>query len=241
MASGCVCASAISAEMNEWVKLGGANSGCCGNAAHTYGFHCAANRVSPTDYSRRHESGMPYRMNWASAGDFSHGNKPHLRAMHARVLSRLMNGELPMIAEFIGSPWAHKGVYYWARWNGVKTLQRYTGRGHDHWSHIAWFRSKGNVRAHLWAPPPAKPAPVAPLVAPGTVAPKYPGQPMSLSSKYDANVRVWQAQARANGRKINVDGIFTEQTQQTVRNVQRLHRLAVDGVIGPNTWRINWK
>ena len=43
--------------MRDWVNLGGGNSGCCGNAAHTYGFHRPANEVPVSDYSRRHEPG----------------------------------------------------------------------------------------------------------------------------------------------------------------------------------------
>lgn len=236
----CVCASAISAEMNEWVRLGGGNSGCCGNAAHTYGFHCPASRVPVTDYSRRHEAERPYRMNWASAGDFHHGFDPKLMAMHADVLARLMNGELPMIAEMITKPWRNKPVYYWARWNGVKTLQRYIGVGHDHWSHISWFRSQANVRAYLWTPEPT-PVKVKPVIlTPGTVAPKNPGYVMRRSGKYDANVRIWQAQIHARGSGITADGFFGEQTENLVKLFQRTNRLDVSGAIGSKTWKAAW-
>jgi hypothetical protein len=61
-----------------------------------------------------------------------------------------MNGKYPMICEFIGKPWIDRPVYYWARWNGIKVLNKYTGQGHDHWSHISWYRSKVNQRANLW-------------------------------------------------------------------------------------------
>lgn len=235
----CVCASAISAEMADWVKLGGGNSGCCGNAAHTYGFHCAASAVPASDYSRRHDAGKPYRMNWGCAGDFHHGFDPKLMAMHANVLSRLMRGEFPMIAEMITKPWPNKPVYYWARWNGNGTLQRYTGKGHDHWSHISWWRSKADQRANLWIPA-AKPAPAA-KVKPGTVAPKYPGYLLKRNdTKKDANVRVFQNQGVAKGGKLAADGIFGPKTEAYVKSLQKNKKLTVDGVVGPKTWAANW-
>lgn len=238
----CVCASAITAEMKDWVSLGGGNSGCCGNAAHLYGFHRAGNEVPASDYSRRHEKAKPFNMHWACAGDFSHNNTAKLRAMHLAVLQRLMRGELPMVCEFIGSPWADRPVYYWARWNGIHTLQRYTGSGHDHWSHISWWRSRADERAYLWKPAPAgtkpviKPAPVAALVAP-----RYPGKALRRSTRYNANLRVWQAQIRARGwTSVVADGVFGPRTESAVRRFQADKHLSVDGVIGPKTWAAVW-
>jgi hypothetical protein len=237
--SGCVCASAISAEMADWVKLGGGNSGCCGNSLHTYGFHCPASRVPVTDYSRRHEAAEPYRMNWGCAGDFHHGYDAKLMAMHADVLGRLMRGEFPMVAEMITKPWKNKPVYYWARWNGIGTLQRYTGKGHDHWSHISWFRSKANVRAHLWTPE-TKPF-IKPVDGGGTIAPAYPGYTLKRDDKkVDANVRVFQNQAKTKGAKLTPDGIFGPNTETYVKDVQKAKRLGVDGIVGPKTWKANW-
>lgn len=149
-----VAAPVIEAEMADWTALGGGNSGICGDPNHTYGFHLTANQTSPDDYSRWRDpngSDGPYvDWNYCCAGDFSHRNDERLRAMHRSVLARLMRGELPMICEFIGQPWADQPVYYWARWNGVTTLRRYTGAGHDHWSHVSWYRSMADQRAYLW-------------------------------------------------------------------------------------------
>jgi hypothetical protein len=180
----CVCSPAIDAEMANWVALGGANSGCCGNKAHTYGFHVPGGNVPVTDYSRSHEPGRPVNMAWACAGDFSHRNNPRLRAMHAEVLTRLMLGEFPMICEFIGQPWADQPVYYWARWNGNTTLKRYTGSGHDLWSHISWWRSRAGERANLWTP-----SGVTPVVQPPTSARAQ----LAVTGKLDrATIRRWQ-------------------------------------------------
>jgi len=231
----CVCASAIDAEMSDWIKLGGGNSGCCGNALHTYGFHCPATAIPATDYSRRHEAAAPYRMDWACAGDFHHGYNPKLMALHATLLARLMRGELPMICEMITKPWANKPVYYWARWNGNGTLQRYTGTGHDHWSHISWWRSKANQRPLLW-----QPSGGGGNVTPGTVAPKYPGYPLKQSNTVDANVRVWQSQAKSRGAHLSADGVFGPITLGVVKAFQKANNLGVDGLIGPKTWPAMW-
>jgi hypothetical protein len=156
-----VPAPVVVAEMAEWVGLGGGNSGIVGDAAHSFGFHDAANELPASDYSRTRDPNGPYgpyvNFSYACAGDFSHGNDETLRAMHRTVLARLMRGELPMICEFIGQPWADQPVYYWARWNGDAVLQRYTGQGHDHWSHISWYRSRVDQRAHLWTTPGHRP------------------------------------------------------------------------------------
>jgi hypothetical protein len=228
----CTCASAITAEMVDWVNLGGANAGCCGNAAHTYGFHVPASRLSTSDYSRSHEVGRPFDMDWACAGDFSHRNDPRLRDMHANVLARLMRGELSMICEFIGKPWPDKPVYYWASWNGVGTLRRYTGSGHDHWSHISWWRSRANERAHLWA---------AAAPSPTRSVPPYPGYIIKYNpNRFDANIKLWQTQMRLRGWRVIVDGFYGADTRRVVRAFQKEKRLGVDGEIGPITWRAAW-
>lgn len=225
--------------MKEWVALGGGNSGCCGNSAHTYGFHREASSVPTSDYSRRHDPGKPYNMSWGCAGDFHHGFNAKLMAKHADVLKRLMRGELPMIAEMITKPWPNKPVYYWARWNGNGTLQRYTGKGHDSWSHISWWRSKANQRAHLWTPGGGAASVVTPTA--GSTAPKFPGYSLKRNdTKKDANVRVFQNQGKARGAKVGVDGVFGPGTQTFVKAFQKANGWTADGIVGPITWAGMW-
>src|SRR5689334_6919186 len=45
-----IAAPVIVEEMNEWVALGGTNSGIVGDDDHNYGFHRAANEVPASDY-----------------------------------------------------------------------------------------------------------------------------------------------------------------------------------------------
>lgn len=148
----CVCAPTLDAELDIWVSLGGTNSGCCGNKAHTYGYHREASSIPSSDYSRRNDPGMPYNYSWACAGDFAHNGVPHLRAMHLDVLVRLMRGELPTVDEFIGQPWANRPVIYWYRYNGINKIKNYTGQGHDKHSHIGIRRSVANRSLGLWRP-----------------------------------------------------------------------------------------
>jgi hypothetical protein len=121
-----------------------------------FGFHLAANNLPTSDYSRaRDPYGAPVNYNWACAGDFSHRYNPTLMAYHQNILNRLTAGDasLAMIAEFIGKPWSNRPTLYWFRGDG---LQNYSGSGHDHWSHISWWRSRSDRYAPLWkaAPPP---------------------------------------------------------------------------------------
>lgn len=241
----CVCAPSITAEMNDWVKLGGGNSGCCGNAAHTYGFHLAGGNVSTSDYSRRHEVGKPYDLSWACAGDFSHRNNAALRAMHLTVLNRLLSNDpaLSMICEFIGSPWADKGAYYWCRWENK--LKKYTGSGHDHWSHISWWRSRANERAYLWVPQGA--TPTIPVSVPTSTAasyPKYPGYVITYNpKKYDANLKVWQTRMRQRGWNLGpagADGVYGPALKKVVLAFQKEKGLQADAEIGPKTWAAAW-
>ena len=149
-----IAAPVIVAEMADWTKLGGGNSGIIGDTSHSYGFHCSANSIPPTDYSRANDPNGPYGpfVNWdyACAGDFSHKKIESLRVLHRTVFNGLLNGKFPMICEFIGQPWVDRPVYYWARWNGVNYFELYEGSGHDHWSHISWYRSQVDKRAYLW-------------------------------------------------------------------------------------------
>jgi peptidoglycan hydrolase-like protein with peptidoglycan-binding domain len=76
--------------------------------------------------------------------------------------------------------------------------------------------------------------------AAGTVAPKYPGYLLKQGTKADPNVRIWQAQVKARGAKLSVDGVFGPGTRSVLLNIQKLNGLSADGVIGPKSWTIPW-
>lgn len=65
--------------------------------------------------------------------------------------------------------------------------------------------------------------------------PAYPGL-QRLGSK-GVFVRQIQAKLRDRGWNINVDGDFGPQTDKIVRQFQKEKRLAVDGLVGRNTWK----
>lgn len=208
----------IQQEMDAWVRLGGQNWGILGayDGSHPTGFHRAGFEVPPTDYSRRHDPGVPYNLAWASAGDFAHVGKAPLRALHAGILARLMDGDpaLSMIVEFIGQPWPDKAIMYWARWDGIKNLRKYTGKGHDNWSHISWQRSRGNERAYLWQKAPAG-------TAAGTVSAPTGGTNMLVLAKSMAG----------DGTVYVCDGVTSRPVPEA--NIADVKWLAGQGAIGP--------
>lgn len=207
----------IQQEMDDWVRLGGQNWGILGayDGSHPTGFHRAGFEVPTTDYSRRHDPGVPYNLAWASAGDFAHMGRKDLRALHAGILARLMAGDssLSMIVEYIGMPWPDKPVMYWARWDGIKNLRKYTGKGHDTWSHISWQRSRGNERAYLWRKTPAAPA-AAPATPTG-------GRNMLVIAKSLAG----------DGTVYVCDGVTSRPIPEA--NIADLKWLATQGAVGP--------
>jgi hypothetical protein len=229
--------------MHTWVALGGGNSGIVGDRRHVYGFHRGAAYVSAEDYSRRRDpagaDGPFPDWGWCCAGDYRHGGDPKLRAMHAVLLTRLMDGDpaVDNVCEFIGQPWADKPVYYWALWNGRRILQRYTGSGHDMWSHVSTWRSKSGTVPNLWRP----------VAKPAATTPKPPAWPAGVAyfrasnrPKYSATVRAWQARMKQRGWSIKADGYYGPQSAEVARKFQREKKLAVDGLLGPITFRAAW-
>jgi peptidoglycan hydrolase-like protein with peptidoglycan-binding domain len=49
-------------------------------------------------------------------------------------------------------------------------------------------------------------------------------------------VRACQSQLAHHGASLQVDGDFGPRTEQAVRSFQQRHGLAVDGIVGPDTW-----
>ncbi len=234
-----VCAPSIVAEMKDWVALGGGNSGCCGDANHTYGFHCTAQQVPASDYSRRRDTGAPKNVTWCCAGDFGHSGKAALRARHADVLAALEAGLYPMLCEFIGQPIAGRSVLYWCRWEGK--VRKYTGPGHTTWTHLAWWRSQADQRPYMFSKPAIAPG-AGTQTVPTVNAPAYPGYVLGYApSKYDGNVLTWQGRMKARGWTISADGFFGPETLTVVKDFQAEKSLGVDGLIGEKTWTAAWE
>ncbi|MEP0903679.1 alpha/beta fold hydrolase [Nodosilinea sp. FACHB-13] len=62
---------------------------------------------------------------------------------------------------------------------------------------------------------------------------KYePGGPL----QYDEHVKQWQQRMSDRGWNITVDGLYGSQSAQIARQFQQEKGLAVDGIVGPDTW-----
>ena len=59
---------------------------------------------------------------------------------------------------------------------------------------------------------------------------------VSYGSSDKETVKKLQELLNNNGAKLTVDGIFGSQTQQAVKDYQKANNLAVDGIVGNNTW-----
>lgn len=70
-------------------------------------------------------------------------------------------------------------------------------------------------------------------------APRYPGRPVKRGSKGAAVARITQRLAE-RGWRVKPGASFTAQVAAAVRAFQADKGLAVDGVVGPSTWRALW-
>lgn len=235
-------------QMKVWQALGGGNSGIVGNRLHSYGFHRGASMVAATDYSRRRDPNGydgPYSgWGYCCAGDYRHGGNKTLRARHAALLTRLLDGDedLANVCEFIGQPYEGKPVLYWFR--GDK-LKKYTGQGHDLWSHISVWRSDSIDQPALWIPKAAPPAPPAKTPA-GVklVAPAWPKNATYFGARDNApvyaTVRKWEARMRQRGWNIGVNGRLSVKDGDILAAFQKEKGLKVDRRLGWKSFEAAW-
>jgi peptidoglycan hydrolase-like protein with peptidoglycan-binding domain len=71
------------------------------------------------------------------------------------------------------------------------------------------------------------------------VHPEAPSNPRNRHGDCQT-VRDWQAQMRARGWEIQVDSWYGDESERVCRAFQREKGLAVDGILGPDTWRASW-
>jgi peptidoglycan hydrolase-like protein with peptidoglycan-binding domain len=69
--------------------------------------------------------------------------------------------------------------------------------------------------------------------------PAEPSNPRNRHGKCDT-VRQWQAQMKSRGWDIDVDAYFGDASERVCRAFQREKSLAIDGILGPDTWRASW-
>jgi hypothetical protein len=102
----------------------------------------------------------------------------------------------------------------------------------------AWNKAiSGSAAKPAAVPPPApkKPGTSAPLWQKGWKVFKHP--PVMRGD----NIRVWQQRMRDRGWAIIADGAYGPRSATVARAFQREHRLVVDGIVGPATWRAAWE
>jgi hypothetical protein len=102
--------------------------------------------------------------------------------------------------------------------------------------------------------PPTQP-PTQPPVQPPATAPAFPypaghyigkpsPDPHCHSGCYGGSdathTRTWQQRMRDRGWSISVDGCYGDQSRGVCLQFQQEKHLAVDGLVGPNTWSASW-
>jgi hypothetical protein len=91
------------------------------------------------------------------------------------------------------------------------------------------------------APKPSKPATPKPAPKPSK-APAFPGPVLQYPPmRKTETARKWQEQMRKRGWDIAVDGWYGPASKTVCRNFQGEKGLSVDGLVGPNTWRMAWE
>jgi hypothetical protein len=91
------------------------------------------------------------------------------------------------------------------------------------------------ARGGAAAPPSTAPAPPPS----GGAAPPWPGTYLRNFTQ-GGGTRQWQAQMQARGWSITVDDMYGGQSESVCRQFQSEKGLAVDGVVGPQTWGASW-
>jgi hypothetical protein len=91
-------------------------------------------------------------------------------------------------------------------------------------------------------PAPAPPPATGPAPAPPGNAPTWPGRVLMVLRPYMTgdDVTAWQAQMRARGWALDVDGIYGPDSSSKCRAFQAEKGLQVDGMVGPVTWGATW-
>jgi hypothetical protein len=246
----CVPAPGLDIERKRLAAIGGRWLGTCGDRNHTYGFHVPACRLPSSDYSMRGAANRPADNRYGCAIDIGM-NWPAARTWLRWLIKAIADDRITGIAEVIGS-YDGRNVRYWSDATGWHTDGvKYTGSGHDTWTHVAVYRSTATRDHKLLAgwtattgpgtttpPKPKPPTPKPPAVPPfpGRVLAYTPGRPLMSGQ----DVRQWQQRMKARGWNITVDGVYGPKSRDIATAFQREKRLTVDGKVGPQTWRAAW-
>jgi hypothetical protein len=87
----------------------------------------------------------------------------------------------------------------------------------------------------------AQPMPLPTPPPPPPPAPPWPGRYLKYPPLMQgSDVHTWQAQMRARGWTIGIDGQYGPQSKDVCTQFQREKGLGVDGIVGPQTWNATW-
>jgi hypothetical protein len=131
---------------------------------------------------------------------------------------------------------------------------------HDHHIHVSCDCTAvggymDSVADWGWSATGVVPTPPAPTPPPSGSAPPFPfpsdhylgtprNDPKCHSGYYSSADRVhigrWQTQMAARGWTIGKDGFYGPQSESVCRSFQQEKGLAVDGLVGPQTWAMSW-
>ena len=138
-------------------------------------------------------------------------------------------------------------AHTWATQGGIRLQTKLTEKIKA--NEFGWYRTVPTEAWHLQYIPEkdqhAKAAaPAFPLPKGWYFGPMLPltnSKSVSGVYRYGADLKKWQAQAKAAGNNISATGRYDAKTEAVARALQRKAKLSVDGKIGKDTWPLPWK
>lgn len=203
------CKAALAEATRLWPKRNKASDGIMGDAAH---------------HARNSDHNLGNA--WDLTHDPANGCDAHAEAEKLKAKSP----RDPRIKYIISNRriWNPSISHAWRPYGGSNPHTK-----HIHVSIHGNTTTRNNTRPWFGGAPVPAPKPTPSPSGDWTVA------DLGVVRKGSKGDRVRDAQALLNARHVPVaiDGDFGPGTETAVRRFQQVHRLGVDGVVGPNTWR----
>lgn len=122
--------------------------------------------------------------------------------------------------------------------NGDGTYTTLEGNYRDH---LARVRRSASVVSAIIRPPWDTVVNQPPPVPDTTTAPPFPGRILRYPPlMVGQDVEMWQRRMSERGWRLTLDAMYGKQSSAVCRSFQAEKGLAVDGQVGPITWRYTW-